>query len=546
MIVKELQLQNYEWFWEWVQIVAGNQLSIARMRAIVNLRAGKEGGYSSFAWGVWIPGLFHMKMADMHGIFATHWGKSHCGACNPSSLAFHNEVLHRLPISPTSLPTFCVCRDLVYASLHSRVLHCLLLVSDTSSLEECAARIGGNGGQFKQYAREIWETYANSHQVHELRWERKAELARATDKLPYEARNDPNITRKLKPTTGDMVFENALLFLRDALMSREFSDTIKQGGSGQVLLVMKVFALSFRGNRRTKYAYETLCIIHNLTCVWPKPICDIVLNNWLLNPTGRSNSYVEVDLIQEHMNYWIKTYYKAHGSNASWKWIETIAPCVQALQHITKNMTAALGINIGNKHQTPDVANDIAQLMKSLDENEVYCVVPGHTTDHDDPPATNVIEAGLRALKSTSSNPLADYNTVFLCLQTHSQILPVVGDYPLDSSLPTSTAIPTHDQAPLATTSAASNTSQSQRKSQLRCLIMIQTQQVGRQMIRRSQNLEVFLLELDGEEEEEPTLELASEEDGDLDMDGDDTIGGLADELDEFEDDEEGSDGAFE
>ncbi|KAL0570347.1 hypothetical protein V5O48_011617 [Marasmius crinis-equi] len=42
------------------------------------------------------------------------------------------------------------------------------------------------------------------------------------------ARNDLNTTRKLKPTTGDMVFENALLFMQDALMSREFSDTIKQ------------------------------------------------------------------------------------------------------------------------------------------------------------------------------------------------------------------------------------------------------------------------------------------------------------------------------
>ena len=30
------------------------------------------------------------------------------------------------------------------------------------------------------------------------------------------------------------------------------------------------------------------------------------MNNWLLNPTGKPNSFVEIDLMQEHLNYWIK------------------------------------------------------------------------------------------------------------------------------------------------------------------------------------------------------------------------------------------------
>ena len=30
------------------------------------------------------------------------------------------------------------------------------------------------------------------------------------------------------------------------------------------------------------------------------------MNNWLVNPTGKANSWVEVDLMQEHLNFWIK------------------------------------------------------------------------------------------------------------------------------------------------------------------------------------------------------------------------------------------------
>lgn len=69
-----------------------------------------------------------------------------------------------------------------------------------------------------------------------------------------------------------MVFENAILFLRDALLSREFTDAIKAGDSGRVVLILKTWALSFRGSGRTKYAHEMLHLIHNIMRVWPKAI----------------------------------------------------------------------------------------------------------------------------------------------------------------------------------------------------------------------------------------------------------------------------------
>ncbi|KAJ6618379.1 hypothetical protein B0H10DRAFT_1795290, partial [Mycena sp. CBHHK59/15] len=31
-----------------------------------------------------------------------------------------------------------------------------------------------------------------------------------------------------------------------------------------------------------------------------------ILHNWLLNPTGKINAFVEVYLVQEHLNLWIK------------------------------------------------------------------------------------------------------------------------------------------------------------------------------------------------------------------------------------------------
>lgn len=71
-IYTELEIKGLS-HWKWiVKILAGDQLSIARLRSLLNTRAGHEGGYSGFGWGVWMPDLFHGKIADMHGFFVTH------------------------------------------------------------------------------------------------------------------------------------------------------------------------------------------------------------------------------------------------------------------------------------------------------------------------------------------------------------------------------------------------------------------------------------------------------------------------------------------
>ena len=71
---------------------------------------------------------------------------------------------------------------------------------------------------------------------------------------------------------GDMVFENAVLLLRNALILRLLTDCIKCGDSGHVLLVLKVLALYYRGCGRTKYTQEVLFLIHNFKHVWPEPL----------------------------------------------------------------------------------------------------------------------------------------------------------------------------------------------------------------------------------------------------------------------------------
>jgi hypothetical protein len=273
-LVNILKLRESPQWMKTARLVAGDQLSLARLRTVHNIRAGMEGGYAGFGWCIPIPGLFHVKVADMHGMFTTHWGRTDAGNRNPGSLNFHNNQLYRHPISLTSLPPFRTCRDLVFVSLYARVLHCLLLVSKLPSLEEYSTKVT-SWDTLYEHATSIYTMYGSTQYVSQLRWQRRS----ARYKAGTEAQTDQHVDRTADAPTlireeqgGDMVFENAILFLRDALISREFSDAVKMGDSGRILLVLKMWALSFRGNGRTKYAYEMLHLIHNLSHVWPENI----------------------------------------------------------------------------------------------------------------------------------------------------------------------------------------------------------------------------------------------------------------------------------
>ena len=233
---------------------AGDQLSLAHFRALENIRAGQETGFNAFFGSTWLAGLFHRKITDVHGNLFTHWGKPDTGERNPGSLWYHNTRLNWLPITLSSLPPFRVSRNIFFILLYARVLHCLQLVSKTTSKEEYLSKFP-EWDDLVSHAELIYSQYASSSIVEDLRQKRQAQEVAGQ-----------------KITEGDSIFENGVLFMRDALISHEMTDAIKAGDSGQVVLVLKIWALSFRGNGRSKYAHEMLHLIHNLSSVWSKEL----------------------------------------------------------------------------------------------------------------------------------------------------------------------------------------------------------------------------------------------------------------------------------
>lgn len=117
--------------------------------------------------------------------------------------------------------------------------------------------------------------------------------------------------------------------------------------------------------------------------------------------------------------------YKARGSNNTWDWLRLISPCTQSLRDLQNNFNNALGSDMGKKHASARLVEDIRSLMVSLKEHNVYVLQPGRATADDDPPVPDVQSAGLAQLTCVPNSPLTDFNTALKRLQARRRMRPI-------------------------------------------------------------------------------------------------------------------------
>lgn len=183
------------------------------------------------------------------------------------------------------------------------------------------------------------------------------------------------------------------------------------------------------------------------------------------------------------MLMYIQAIYRAHGSNASAEWLAMISPCINILRQLAREVHNELGSRQGVKHTSPDLQRDIARLMQSLSDHEVYEIKEGRTIDDDSENAeetASISASGTGVVPNCVSEgyaqlaaPLQEYNAAFRRLQAHVRARPLVGEPyisdnnapPLDeeAAVPAQAARPVVDTQPLSASSAdARATSSSQ------------------------------------------------------------------------------------
>ncbi|KAJ7688874.1 hypothetical protein B0H17DRAFT_1202734 [Mycena rosella] len=202
-----------------------------------------------------------------------------------------------------------------------------------------------------------------------------------------------NTLRARAPELRDITHENVMLLNRDALFYIEFVFAIKKGDIGRVVNVLRVWMVMMRANKTMpKYAdaiFETLARIDKYDPVLKR----FFLHNWLINLTGHLYGFKEVDLLQEHQNFWAKIIYNAKDVNRSWEWLSMITVCTFTLPETMRTVQKSFQIPAyGEKHTVPDMTAGIQKLADALcDEKIQEYVVNRPANDPSDSTATTPV-----------------------------------------------------------------------------------------------------------------------------------------------------------
>ncbi|KAF7373970.1 hypothetical protein MSAN_00609500 [Mycena sanguinolenta] len=277
-------------------------------------------------------GIFHAKMAGCRLVVNEHWGKPN--ATIPGGLCWeHTQLLQRKPISAGWKSK---------KAAPWKPSHELLQISSAGHAD------------FNEFDAVAGKVYNSLYTT-----------------AAYDAACDRGDAQR------DAAFENSVLYNRDSLLYLLLVSSIKAGDIGRVVLVFRIWAVMMRSPKTMpKYAdafFETLNRIKSYDPVLQK----FFLHNWLVNLTGLVFRFKEVDLLQEHQNFWAKIVYNAKGVNRSWSWLARITVCIFALRDAMKTVHATFEIpDYGTKHTVPDMQNEIQRVAEALEKNRIQELWP--------------------------------------------------------------------------------------------------------------------------------------------------------------------------
>lgn len=104
-----------------------------------------------------------------------------------------------------------------------------------------------------------------------------------------------------------------------------------------------------------------------------------MLNNWLVNPSGKPGHWHDLDLLQEHHNYWIKILYNSRDAHFDSNFLrKAVSLNIIGFRHLRERLEKVLGVKPSfGSHTSPSKVADINLLAARHQEDNVFTYRPG-------------------------------------------------------------------------------------------------------------------------------------------------------------------------
>ncbi|KAJ7840470.1 hypothetical protein B0H13DRAFT_2239514 [Mycena leptocephala] len=402
------------WLQGWLIMICGDQLSIDRIRKIKMYMGKGDTPFQRHDWALPVIQLWHLKWNWQKAIFRLHWfeptGKGIFGLHHDVDLLTRTKFNH---LKCDFYPAHHILEDRFDAlMLDALRLLCeektgIIHPPKTPLLDGLEMYFNAeNKGPLKDItfeeldvlSRTVYRRYmcndafedAQGHyprdpEIHDSESETEAE--------PATAPNEPKVTKKRKGTRAkkakaaesvnsfgnDQSLATTINFIRMTFWYLEMCAAIAEGDIGRVFEVLKVLRFSFWGAGSTNYGNEMLELACNFLYDFPPALQHAVLNNYLANTIGSLGHWLELDLLQEHFNFWIKRLFNSKSHDFDSKYLaEAVGLNIHGISSIRDRFPGIFGFKKNQgKHKNADTMNDLNALGTHYRDDHIMQYVPG-------------------------------------------------------------------------------------------------------------------------------------------------------------------------
>ena len=270
---------------EHVVIFNGDLSTSERLEAMMERRAIEGTPLLRFQFVVFLPGLFHLKMACADALWRLFLEKRDAHADDNSLMSF--VALHR----PRET-------NKIGSSPGFRRMH-EVITQEGVALRLDAWRVEV---QIKNKEWDSLESFARAKPT-------LTELQKIANDLPhqYMASNrsrevDVHALREQPHAQRDAQRENVLLMHLYFLLYEEITHSMNYGDIGRLETAFLPWIPIFKGTGKHKYATSMCKFLNDLHWRYPEPLRRAIRTNILVNPTGKAGAFRALDWVQELHN----------------------------------------------------------------------------------------------------------------------------------------------------------------------------------------------------------------------------------------------------
>ncbi|KAF6742326.1 hypothetical protein DFP72DRAFT_830671 [Ephemerocybe angulata] len=252
-----------------------------------------------------------------------------------------------------------------------------IITPENTYLLDCLPQYFGPGkpleaitfDELKTMAERVYDqylTFASAEMFHEAADETvegvESEAVRSENMDPHGP-TDEGDTETAVPNT-DATLSNNIHFLRMTFWYLEMCAGIAEGDIGRVFEIIKLLRFSFWGAGSTNYGNELLEQACNFLYEFSDDLKTAIFNNYLVNPSGIPGHWFELDLLQEHFNYWLKRLFNSKSHDFDSRHLsEAVGLNIRGFSLLRDRFPSIFGFRRNKgKHTDPEKIFDINTL----------------------------------------------------------------------------------------------------------------------------------------------------------------------------------------